>query len=72
MTWNEIIQADRHGFGREKIAKDALPNPPNNVSEDVSFIALRFSGKKPMVGYQQEETFHIVWFDRDYTLYDHG
>ena len=72
MTWNQIINADRHGFGREKIARDALPTPPTNVSEDVTFIALRFSGKKPMVGYQQEGTFHIIWFDRDYSLYNHG
>lgn len=72
MTWNQIIQADRHGFGREKIDRESLPTPPKNVSEDVSFIALRFSGLKPMVGYQQDSTFHIIWFDRDYNLYDHG
>jgi hypothetical protein len=72
MTWNQIINADRHGFGREKISRDALPAPPRNLSEDINFIALRFSGKKPMVGYQQDGTFHIIWFDRDFTLYDHG
>ena len=72
MTWNQIIQADRHGFGREKISRDSLPKPPGNISEDVSFIALRFSGLKPMVGYQQDGMFHIIWFDRDYNLYDHG
>jgi len=72
MTWNQIIQADRHGFGREKIHRTALPNPPRGISEDVTFIALRFSGLKPMVGYQTEETLHIIWFDRDFTLYRHG
>jgi hypothetical protein len=72
MTWNQIIAADRHGFGREQISRDQLPSPPNNVTEDANFIALRFSGKKPMVGYQHEGTFHIIWFDRDFTLYDHG
>jgi hypothetical protein len=72
MTWNQIINADRRGFGREKIARDSLPNPPSSVSEDVTFIALRFSGMKPMVGYQQNEIFHILWFDRDYNLYEHG
>jgi hypothetical protein len=72
MTWNEIIQADRHGFGREKIAAESLPTPPKSITEDVNFIALRFSGKKPMVGYQRAGTFHIIWFDRDYNLYEHG
>jgi hypothetical protein len=72
MTWNDIIQAPRHGFGREQISRDQLPNPPFGVTEDANFIALRFSGKKPMVGFQQQAMFHIVWFDGDYDLYDHG
>ncbi len=71
MTWVQIIQADRHGFGREKIASVRRPLP-RHVTEDVTLIALRFSGLKPMVGYQSGRTFHIIWFDRDYTLYDHG
>jgi len=72
MTWNDIINADRHGFGLETIARDALPKAPANVSEDVRFIALRFSGKKPMVGYRTADMFHVIWFDRDFNLYDHG
>lgn len=73
MTWNAIIQADRHGFGREKIAQAAIhPEIPAHLTEDVTLIALRFSGLKPMVGYQHNDVFHIVWFDRDFNLYDHG
>jgi len=73
MTWNQIILADRHGFGREKIPVNRLRRPlPRHITEDVTFFALRFSGLKPMVGYQTEGTFHVVWFDRDFTLYDHG
>jgi|ERR1039458_3678311 hypothetical protein len=73
MTWNDIIRADRHGFGREKISRDAIrPQIPGHITEDVTLIALRFSGKKPMVGYQDNDVFHVVWFDRDFTLYDHG
>jgi hypothetical protein len=73
MTWNQIIQADRHGFGREKIDRNALRRPiPKHISEDVTFIALRFSGNKAMVGYQSGRTFHAIWFDRKFTLYDHG
>lgn len=73
MTWLDIIQAHRHGFGREKIDRNAIGRPiPPHLTEDVTFIALRFSGMKPMVGYQKERTFHIVWFDCGFKLYDHG
>jgi hypothetical protein len=73
MTWNDIIQADRHGFGREKIARKAIRPPiPLHITEDVTFIALRFSGLKPMIGYQQGRTFQILWFDCDFNVYDHG
>lgn len=73
MTWNQIIQADRHGLGREKIDRDAIRRPiPKHITEDVTFIALRFSGLKPMVGYQRDRTFHIIWFDCRFDLYDHG
>ncbi|WP_433966548.1 hypothetical protein [Tunturiibacter gelidiferens] len=75
VTWNEIIQADRHGFGREKIATSSLKRPiPRHLTEDVTFIALRFSGKKPMVGYQSGRTFHAIWFDRDMSggVYPHS
>jgi hypothetical protein len=73
MTWNEIRSAHRHGLGGEKISRDAIKRPiPEHVTDDVTFIAFRFSGKKPMVGYRMKEMFHIVWLDRDFTLYDHG
>lgn len=73
LTWSDIIQADRHGFGREKIAQTAIRRPiPEHITEDMTLIALRFSGLKPMVGYQKQRTFHIIWFDCGFTLYNHG
>jgi|SRR6185312_195450 len=73
MTWNEIVQADRHGLGREQIPQKAIRKQiPSHITKDVSLIALRFSGLKPMVGYQRNDVFHVIWFDRDFDLYDHG
>lgn len=73
LTWNELIQAPRHGMGLETIARKAIKGTiPSHITEDVTFIAFRFSGKKAMIGYRTEGMFHIVWFDRDYNLYDHG
>ncbi len=74
LTWNQIIQSDRHKLGLETIARASIQRPiPKHITEDVTFIALRFSGMKPMVGYQAGRTFHAIWFDRDMKgVYKHG
>ena len=73
MTWIEIINAPRHGSGSEKIARLAIQAPvPAFISDDVNFLAIRFYGNAPMVGYRDGATFHILWLDRAFRLYDHG
>lgn len=73
MTWLDLRLAPKHGAGSEKIARKAIKRPiPKQITEEVPILAFRFDGKKPMVGYRIGGTFHIVWFDRDFTLYDHG
>lgn len=72
LTWREIRDAHRHGVGTEKISRSALKAPvPADIAEDAQFIALRFSGKKPMVGFRSSRIFHVVWFDSRFSLYDH-
>ncbi len=59
-------------MGLETIPAYRIERPrPLHLTEDVTLIAFRFSGKKAMVGYRQEGTFHIVWFDCDFSLYAH-
>lgn len=73
ITWNEISSSSRHGLGYERISRNAIRSGiPNHVKEDVNFIAFRFFGKAPMVGYRDENIFHIVWIDRAFSLYNHG
>jgi len=73
LTWAEITKSPRHGLGYEKIARSSLRAPiPKHIEEDVIFIAFRFYGKAPMVGYREGMIFHILWIDRDFTLYHHG
>jgi len=73
MTWQQIRNAPRHGLGSEKINRDSFKvKIPNWVTDDITFIAIRFSGLKPMVGYQSGRIFQVVWFDRDFDVYDHG
>lgn len=72
MTWNEIQNAPRHGLGTEKIARKAIKAAiPIDVTEDVTFLALRYNGKAPMVGYRDGRTFHVLYLDHTFTVYDH-
>lgn len=71
--WMQLKNDKRHGLGCEKIARNAIKAPmPTSISEDTTFLAFRFHGKAPMVGYREQAIFHILWLDRKYTLYDHG
>jgi len=73
MSWAEINQAPRGGLGFEKIARNSIKLPiPKGITEDVNFLAFRYSGKKPMVGYRDEKVFYVVWFDHSFNVYDHG
>ena len=73
MTWNQLRSAPHLGMGCEKIEQNEIKRPiPAYITKDVTLLAFRFHAKKPMVGYRVREMFHIIWFDRDFTLYDHG
>jgi len=70
-TWQDIILAARHGSGTEKIARSSIVTSTDSVPEDAEILAVRFWGKAPMVGYRDGRIFHIVWLDRNFTLYPH-
>ena len=74
MTWEQVQMAPKEGFGTEKISQNAITGAaiPNHLTKDEIFYALRFDGKKPMVGYKTAFVFHVVYLDRDFTLYNHG
>lgn len=72
-TWNEIINSNRHKGGCEKIKRETINSPiPQHITEDVKFfIAIRFHGLRPMVGYRDGVILHILWLDRNFKLYKH-
>lgn len=72
--WKEISQMPKHGYGTEKIPKDQIKaTMPPFVTPDVKdFLVLRYHANRPMVGYRKRDVFYILWFDHNYTLYDHG
>lgn len=72
MTWSQIRNSPRHGLGSEKIGRASIKAPiPAGITDDVDFIAIRFNGKAPMVGFRSNQVLHLVWLDRAFTLYDH-
>ena len=73
LTWIEIKQNHRHALGYEKIARTGLKvGIPIHITDDVQFIAFRYSGMKPMIGYRDGVVFHIVWFDDKFSTYSHS
>ena len=73
LTWGQIAVASRKGVGYEIISRKALKTGlPPHISDDVNLLAFRFCGNKPMIGYREGRIFHILFLDRDFTLYDHG
>lgn len=53
IKWGELLNADRHGVGVEKIPRNSIKAPiPERITADQDhFLAFRFSGLKPMVGH---------------------
>ena len=45
---------------------------PSPMSPELPVIAFEFGDNKKMVGYRRECVFHIIWLDRDFSLYPHG
>lgn len=73
LTWDEIQLAPKHGLGAEKISRNAIKSSiPSFITKDVThFFAFRFKGKAPFVGHRSGSVFHIVYIDRDFSLYNH-
>jgi hypothetical protein len=72
LTWRDIKSAPRHGLGTEKMARNSIKAPlPAAVTEDVTFLVMRFNGKKAMIGYRDGRTFHILLLDQDFSAYNH-
>jgi len=73
LTWDEIKLAPRHGLGSEKISRKSIrPSIPSEITPDVeSFLALRYSGKKVFVGFRNQFIFHMIYIDRNFSVYNH-
>lgn len=74
LTWEQLRQVDRKKLGYEKIAHGSIKAAiPPHITPDINIIAFRCIGEAPMVGYRDHNgTFHVVWIDRAFKLYDHS
>lgn len=73
LTWEAITSVGRHQLGYEKIKRKSIKAAiPQEITEDVNFIAFRCIGKKPMVGFRDRNIFFVIWIDRSADLYDHS
>jgi len=73
MTWQEIKISPRHLHGAEKIKKENLRiKIPTGLTPDITILAMRFAGLKPMLGYRECDVFHIIGFDDKFNAYNHG
>lgn len=73
LSWVQVQMADRHGLGSEKISRSSIKSSiPASITDDVQdFLAFRFSGKKPFIGFRNQFILHIVYIDKSFSVYDH-
>jgi hypothetical protein len=71
LTWGEILQAPRKGFGTETIAADSIrPRVPQLITPDVRFLSMYFGKGARLVGYRDDQVFHVVWIDPHHKVYN--
>lgn len=73
LTWQEIQSSYRHSLGSEKIPRYRFyATIPNQIADDEALLSIRFYDRAPMVGIRRKQIFHIIWFDIDFNVYNHG
>ena len=72
LTWDQITLSPRHGLGTEKITQGQIKAAlPKAVTPDMSLLVLRFSNRKPMIGYRENDVFYALFLDPKFGLYGH-
>lgn len=71
-TWNSLILKDKKS-GFELIDKSIITGLPNVVTEDISKLyILRFASQDcRIIGFRQDNVYHILYIDPDLSLYRH-
>lgn len=65
LTWNKINLDS--GLDYEKIKSIAISRP-QSLPPDATLNSMRVSGKIRVYGYRYEDTFNLIWFDRNHIV----
>jgi hypothetical protein len=71
LSWGQIRQAPRYGEGYEKIESGSISIAIPKHLHEKPFIAFRYKGLAPMVGFREGGIFYLVWLDSAFDLYLH-
>ena len=73
LTWVELFSTHRRGLGSENIPQPAIGVMlPACITPEMTLMAFRCIERMRMVGFRDQDRFHVVWFDWNMNLYDHG
>ncbi len=57
-------------MGTETIARDSIiPAIPSYITDDIRLLSWRFGGGARMIGYREDQVFHLVWVDPNHGVY---
>lgn len=58
-------------MGTETISRESInPAIPRHVTPDVRILSWRFGGGARIIGYREDQVFHIVWVDPNHNVYE--
>ena len=70
-SWKDIFSTQRKGLGTETITFSSLPNAKPAATKERTYYSIRFGKRGRLVGFRDEQIFHICWIDRDFTANKH-
>jgi len=71
MTWQQITQAPREGFGHELIPRDQLTCPCELTKDVVEVLSFRYSASERIIGHREGQFLHILWISHGGNAYPH-
>ncbi len=70
LTWQQIHQAPREGWGTEQIPHEQFSAAlPRAVTPDRQILSMRFGRGSRVIGYREDATFHIIFVDPNHNAY---
>lgn len=70
LFWGQIASSSRLGVGTETIDHASLRVPiPPHITPDQKFLSLHLRGPFRVIGYRDNQVFHIVWIDPKHKVY---